>query len=100
MGKVVTAGGVSAIGFLAIGLGGPAVIEGMSTAVSYGLTAFGAVLLVVVFIWWLLNKGGHDTTTTQASHGPHSPNYGRVEGGVHNYFGPPAPEPVPATSPW
>lgn len=102
MGKVVTGGGVAAVGFLAVGLGGPALIEGMSTAVSYGLTAFGFVLLVSVFIWTLLNQGGdQETTTTQASHGHHSPNYGRVEGGVHNYFGHPQPLPAaPSTSPW
>lgn len=110
MGKAITASGVAAVGFLAVGLGGPTVIEGMPSTVSYALTAVGAVMLLTVFLWTLLNKGGGDqeTTTTQASHGHQSPNYGRVEGGVHNYYAPApvatqprkSPHGEAATSPW
>lgn len=97
MSKVVTAGGVAGVGFLAAGIGLPKVIEAMSPQVAYALAIIGAVLLLTTFVWSILNKGSAqgDGSTGQTTHGPHSPAFGTVHGGVSiNHAAPAATQPL------
>jgi hypothetical protein len=79
MAKLATVGGITGIGFLALGLGLPKVIESFSPTLSYGLAAFGGVLVVAAFVWFLLNKGiDGRSDTALTTHGAQSANYGHV----------------------
>lgn len=83
MAKIATVGGITGLGFLALSLGLPEMIEGLSNEVSYGLAIVGGILVLTAFVWSLLSKrddGG--SSTNQTTHGPHSPNIGSVGGNV------------------
>lgn len=101
MPKVATVGGVAGLGFLAVGLGLPRVIEDLSPYVSYGVAAFGVVLLVGCYLWTLMSEGGGgESVLKQKTTGLHSPNIGHARD-IHFNYGPPTPEPKPEPeSPW
>lgn len=84
MAKIATVGGVTGIGFLALSLGLPKLIEGLPSEISYGLAAVGGILVLVAFIWSLLNgRSDGGAPIAQVSHGSHSPNFGQIHGDVH-----------------
>lgn len=91
MAKIATVGGVTGLGFLALSLGLPEMIDGLSNEVSYGLAIVGGILVLTAFVWSLLSRrddGG--STVSQTTHGPHSPIIGQVRD-IHNHYGPPNP---------
>lgn len=104
MARFVSVGGLSGVGFLVLGAVVPELVSTLPDWVRYTLVGVGGALIFTSWLWWLLNKGKGDADeggVAQTTHGPHSPNYSKVEGGVHNYFAPPpaAPEPVRTSRP-